>query len=644
MAKRTIATILSMKDQFTAPAKKATKSVKNMNREMKRTQNQVKRFGREAKKQFVNVAKEAWKMAKTTVKIGAGMTAAIGALATKEGFSEAFNMEGYKVQLETATKDTKKASKLMANAVSFANKTPFETGAVVEATATMEMYSISSKRWLKDIADMAGATNKSIIQATEAMADASLGEFERLKEFGIRKDDIMLASAKKYGKGVVFNNKGQMLDQAKMMDVLQEMMQKKYKGGANKLSKTAKGLWSTVTGVTKNALAKIVGMNEDGTIKQMSLYDKLKTKIGSVAETLQRWQKDGTIDKIRTNVENVVNKISESLKFALEIVNNVKEGFGFWDGVAVPVLEKIDNLLFSTFSESTATMISNVFHIAFATIDKILTISKKLFKFITTNWDTIAPIIFTIVGAMAAYKAVTLAQLAYTKAITIAEAIKTGVLATGATTVNAITIAQWAWNAAMTANPIGVVIALIAALIAIGILVWKNWDTIKAKAFALWEGIKEAFSPIGKFFEGIWEGVKTGFKSFINFFIAGINKVISGVNSVKVKVPDWVPKYGGEEFGIKIPELPTFAKGGIATGPSIFGEAGAEMAIPLKKNNPRSQQLLSQADNIINGKKSKEKLTIIINFNGTTVGEEEFFIKAGNYIANKIETTLANMA
>ena len=122
-----------------------------------------------------------------TAKAGAVMAATVGSLAVGTGFSEAFNMEGYKMQLVTATKDTEKAGQLMARAIKFANSTPFETGEVVEATAKMEAYGISSEKWLADVADMAGATNKSIDQATEAMADAVVGEYERMKEFGIKK-------------------------------------------------------------------------------------------------------------------------------------------------------------------------------------------------------------------------------------------------------------------------------------------------------------------------------------------------------------------------------------------------------------------------------------------------------------------------
>ncbi len=54
---------------------------------------------------------------------------------------------------------------------------------------------------------------------------------------------------------------------------------------------------------------------------------------------------------------------------------------------------------------------------------------------------------------------------------------------------------------AVLTGPVGLIIAAIAGLIAIGILVWKNWDTIKEKAVEIWEGIVS-------FFKGVWEKIK----------------------------------------------------------------------------------------------------------------------------------------
>lgn len=53
---------------------------------------------------------------------------------------------------------------------------------------------------------------------------------------------------------------------------------------------------------------------------------------------------------------------------------------------------------------------------------------------------------------------------------------------------------QWAWNAAMTANPVGVVIMGIAALIAIGYVLYQNWDTISSFAATMWEGGRQAIA------------------------------------------------------------------------------------------------------------------------------------------------------
>ncbi len=244
-----------------------------------------------------------------TAKAGTALAVTVGSLATGTGFSEAFNMEGYKMQLVTATKDTEKAGKLMANAVKFANSTPFETGEVVEATAKMEAYGISSEKWLADVADMAGATNKSIDQATEAMADAVMGEYERMKEFGIKKDQIIERAVKLSSKAIVAGKKGEAAKRAAIEQALQQIMQEKFKGGAEAQAKTFKGMWSTITGVTKSALAKIVGMNEDGTIRTGSLYEKLKEKMQLVIDVLNKWMEDGTIEKIAEQVTIAIEKM-----------------------------------------------------------------------------------------------------------------------------------------------------------------------------------------------------------------------------------------------------------------------------------------------------------------------------------------------
>lgn len=67
-------------------------------------------------------------------------------------------------------------------------------------------------------------------------------------------------------------------------------------------------------------------------------------------------------------------------------------------------------------------------------------------------------------------------------------------------TMKALTAAQWLLNAALLANPIGLVIAAVAALVAAGVWMWRNWSKVTAFFSAAWEKIKHlfmTFTPLG---------------------------------------------------------------------------------------------------------------------------------------------------
>ena len=74
-------------------------------------------------------------------------------------------------------------------------------------------------------------------------------------------------------------------------------------------------------------------------------------------------------------------------------------------------------------------------------------------------------------------------------------------------------IAAVAGAITMIMSPVGLVVAAIAALIVIGVLLYQNWDKIKAKATEIWNGIKEYISNACKEMkEGLqrdWETIKT---------------------------------------------------------------------------------------------------------------------------------------
>lgn len=134
-------------------------------------------------------------------------------------------------------------------------------------------------------------------------------------------------------------------------------------------------------------------------------------------------------------------------------------------------------------------------------------------------------------------------------------------------------------------GPVGLVILAIGALIAAGVLLYQNWDLVKAKASELADGIKNAFAGVKDFVLDIWDGMKTGIKNSINAIIGHMNKLIAGLNKIKFTIPSKIPGIGGISWGFDLPSIPALAEGGIVTQPTLalIGEAGPEAIVPLDK-------------------------------------------------------------
>lgn len=94
-----------------------------------------------------------------------------------------------------------------------------------------------------------------------------------------------------------------------------------------------------------------------------------------------------------------------------------------------------------------------------------------------------------------------------------------------------------------------------------------------------WSGV---VSALGGIFGGIVEIVKVP----INAVIGIINRAISGLNSISVNIPDWVPGVGGKTFGVNIPEMSYLENGGILTEPTLIGYG----VMAGEKNKGRSRQ------------------------------------------------------
>lgn len=99
-----------------------------------------------------------------------------------------------------------------------------------------------------------------------------------------------------------------------------------------------------------------------------------------------------------------------------------------------------------------------------------------------------------------------------------------------------ITIAP-ALGAAFTAmtGPVGIVIAAIAAAIAIGIALYKNWDTIKAKAAAVWASIQNAVSVVVNKVKFNFNTLKTNLSSAWNTIKTTASNIWNGIKTAITK-------------------------------------------------------------------------------------------------------------
>ena len=227
--------------------------------------------------------------------------------------------------------------------------------------------------------------------------------------------------------------------------------------------------------------------------------------------------------------------------------------------------------------------------------------------------------------------AATWAQTAATKASTLAA--------------KAATVATKGMSAAVKflTSPMGITLGIITAVAAALVLLYKNWDSVKAwlvnfgnTVNQIWTNFSNAvgnaiaaigqhFPLLGAYLQGWWESiqaavenVKAIFQNIIDFIsnvfsgnwsaawqnivnifgnlfgmivnlakapingvISAINWVLEKINSISVTIPDWVPLVGGQTLGFNIPTIPQLAEGGVATSPTLaeIGEGGEPEAV-----------------------------------------------------------------
>lgn len=162
------------------------------------------------------------------------------------------------------------------------------------------------------------------------------------------------------------------------------------------------------------------------------------------------------------------------------------------------------------------------------------------------------------------------------------------------------------------------IVAILAAVVAAGVLLYKNWDTIKAKAIAFKDAVIAAFNNLKTNVSATFNAIKTAIVTPIQ---SAIDKVKGLIDKIKgwfpiklgkifsgLKLPHFSLNWASKDFGklgsIKYPtgfNVDWYKTGGIFDSPSIIGvgEAGSEAVVPLDKFWDKLDKMQGGETNIV---------------------------------------------
>ncbi|MGN0181027.1 MAG: phage tail tape measure protein, partial [Candidatus Ornithomonoglobus sp.] len=340
-------------------------------------------------------------------------------------------------------------------------------------------------------------------------------------------------------------------------------------------------------------------------------------------------------------IYNIASTVFNAVKTTIENNGPAIEGVR-------SAFDNVKTSIVNAFSGNGTALIQTLADVILPTLCNSLSMVMNIASGVITAASTLSPVIAGIAAAVTAYKVSVAAANAVESirnGLIAFSAVMTGTQAAAFAPLTTATIAQIAATSALNVvtgtfgaimtfvtSPIGIVVIAIGALIAIGVLLWKNWDSVCAWCKSAFQSVSDFFVSVGtgiaSFFTGLWSGISntvssvwsgiTGFLSgawnaissaatsvftgiataisnvwngIVNTIKGAINGIISGINSM---IRGAVSGINGLINGINkvtgvvgIPAIPTFtapqipllAKGGnIQTaGAVIVGENGPEM-------------------------------------------------------------------
>lgn len=623
MAKN-INVLLSLKDQFTKPLQNATKNTKAMDKHLQKASNKVKAFG--------NATKESMKKAAKYTAIGFGALTAATGVFLKQSIDAAKEKLKADKLLEANLKRTNnysidKINSLKDEAGALQDLGVIGDDVIVAGAGQLAMYKLSHdqiKKTMPILGDMVAkekgfnATQEDSIAMADAIGKAVSGKTKGLLKYGV---ELTAAEEK------VFKT----MKAEKRLDFIVKKVNKSI-GGTNKaLRETDEG--------------KIVSAQGAFGDMQAEVGKKLMPYLGKLAEWFH-----SKIPGMQDLILGTADKVEQLIIKVDPYITQIKQLFGsLWDR-GKPALEEFKNILLAGAGQA--------IDIAQSIID---------------NWDRISPIVYTVVGALAAYKTVMFISSTYTLAMVGAMKLKTIWDGIQAARTKGLTIQQIALNVAMSANPIGLVITAVAALVGIGWVLYKNWDIVKAKTLQLWEMLDN--NPIGRVIKWfikfgnpigqavnlfLWlkENIYDNWETIKDKFIPILEMIKNPVDTAKNAIGGLIDKlkfWNNTEIKdktINITENKTSDKyktrtiGRKALGTSYFkggetqiNEGGRTETAIL----PAGTKVMSHEQSKTMIGKSNQKVEVHVHISGNFIGEREHMERYAEYTGRKVIAAIGNM-
>lgn len=646
MASKNINILMSLQDRFSAPMKNITNLTKEQEKQLKRSQNALVRFGRDGAKALGSLAKYA----------GGALTGAITALS---GYSikvgADFEAAMSKVQAISGASGTS-LDALTAKAKEMGATTQFSASEAAQAMQYMAMAGWKDTDMLngiKGIMDLAAASGEDLASVSDIVTDA-LTAFGMSAQDSGRFADVLAAASSNANTnvglmGYTFKYVAPLAGSLKysVEDVALAIGLMANAGIKGEQAGTA--LRSTFTRLIKppkeaaDAMSKlgISVKNADGSVKPLNatlldlrkafkgLSDSEKAEYASMMAGQEAMSgflalvnaSDGDFDKLSKAIRESEGEAGRQAKtMNANLKGQLKQFQSVTESIGISIYDKLKKPLTKAFADVNGSLgdlnksITNgelagsfdrlgesVGVLVKALADGLivaLPVAIGLFTWLVDNGDTVIAMLGGIGAGFAAFKVAAMLQ-----AVT--------------TALEGVSVATAICNAVMAVNPLFWIAAAIAAVVAGLILLWQNWDKVTAVLGTAWEKFKQFGAWLRDKFMSIISpiadkvyAISEGFKSFGN-------KIFGGSDTEKHNALGTSYFSGGR----------TYVNEG-NRGELINLPSGAQI-VP--------HDLAKQAVN------SQPNITINLSVAGNVIGNEEFYNECGNAISTRLIAALGNV-